>query len=100
MTIRAFRHFETTQPIVITCSRCLAPVIYGLAEGSVARVDAVPVHSEAGARAAGRRTYTLSRSGLVYRDDSRRTDPDLSGPVLADHACPNPRLVLLDEEKR
>lgn len=90
MTIRAFTHLETTTPVVITCSRCLQPVIYGIAEGLAARVDAAPLTStgEISAVVSGRRTYTLKRSGLVQRDASRRSDPSLTGPVLAAHQCP------------
>lgn len=94
MTIRALRHLETTAPIVISCSGCLGPVIYGLAEGVAARVDAAPLRTpadEARAITAGRQTYTLRRSGLIHRDAVRRTDPTLAGPVLAEHDCPRSR---------
>jgi hypothetical protein len=91
MTIRAFRHLETTEPLVHACKRCDRTVIYGLAEGVPARVDPNPLDGplgEALAVAAGRNTYTLLRSGLVRRDLTRRCDPALIGPVLASHDCP------------
>lgn len=90
MTIRAPRHFETTTPLVHTCPRCQKPVIYGLAEGLAARVDLLPldpIRDEPGAVLAGRQTYTLTRTGLVHRDAYRRSDPTLTGPVLAQHHC-------------
>lgn len=93
MTLRATRHLETTVPVVISCSRCLGPVIYGIAEGIPARADAAPLTSlqEIGAVLAGRQTYTLQRAGLVQRDADRRSDPGLAGPVLAEHTCPGVR---------
>lgn len=94
MTGRAYRHFETTAPVVTRCGRCLGPVIYGLAEGIPARVDVAPLPgpaAEAAVLDGGRQTYTLRRSGLVHRDPARRTDPALATPVLAEHACPGGR---------
>jgi hypothetical protein len=90
MTLRAFRHFETTPPLVHRCRRCAQPVIYGLAEGIPARTDVHPIDAaaEAAAVAAGRQTYTLTRPGLVHRDETRRTDPLLASPVLVEHTCP------------
>jgi hypothetical protein len=90
MTVRAFRHLETTTPLVHTCRRCDRPVIYGLAEGVPARCDPTPINTvgEIAAVMAGRRTYTLQRTGLVERDALRRSDPNLTGPVLAEHDCP------------
>lgn len=90
MTIRAHRHFETTPPVVVVCWRCNRPTIYGLAEGVIARADITPIDSASEIRAvvAGRRTYTLTRSGLVERDAGRRSDSTLASPVLAEHACP------------
>jgi hypothetical protein len=85
------RHLETTAPLVHTCRRCDRPVIYGLAEGIPARVDPAPLAgplAEALAVVAGRQTYTLTRTGLVQRDAGRRSDPSLTGPVLAAHHCP------------
>lgn len=89
MTIRAFRHLETTQAFVHTCPRCRATILYGLAEGIPARVDPEPVDQpgEIAAVVAGRQTYTLTRGGLVQRDAGRRSDPSLTGPVLAAHDC-------------
>lgn len=90
MTVRAFRHFETTLPTVDTCRRCGRPVLFGLAEGLTVRADPVPLTAAAEDQAltAGRQTYTLTRTGLVHRDESRRADPRLSSPVVADHLCP------------
>ncbi len=90
MAVRASRHLETTEAIVITCHRCLRPVIYGIAEGIAARVDAVVLDqaAEIAAVLARRQTYTLRRSGLIRRDATRRSDPDLTGPVVAEHNCP------------
>jgi len=90
MTLRAFRYLETTAPVVHTCWRCGRPILYGLAEGIPARVDITPISSavEAAYTAAGRATYTLRRSGLIHRDQSRRSDPSLASPVLAAHQCP------------
>lgn len=84
------RHLETTPPVVHTCRHCGRPVLYGLAEGLAVLADPAPVDpaSEAVLLAAGRATYTLQRSGLVHRDERRRTDPTLTGPVLAEHRCP------------
>jgi hypothetical protein len=91
MTIRVHRFLETTAPLVHTCRRCERPVIYGLAEGLPARVDPAPLDgplAEALAVVAGRETYTLTRIGLVQRDAVRRSDPSLTGPVVAQHDCP------------
>jgi hypothetical protein len=89
MTIRAFRHLETTTPVVLACHGCGAPVVYGLAEGIPARTDPAPLTpwQEIRAVVAGRQTYTLTRAGLVQRDAGRRADPGLTGPVLAEHRC-------------
>lgn len=88
--IRAFVHLETTAPYVQTCRRCRRTILYGLAEGIPARVDVTPIdgRTEAACIAVGRPTFTLRRTGLVQRDDSRRCDPNLASPVLAEHACP------------
>lgn len=93
MIIRAFRHFETTPPLVHRCRRCAQPVIYGLAEGVPARTDVHPIDAaaEVAAVAAGRQTYTLTRLGLVHRDAYRRCDPALASPVVVDHECPQRR---------
>lgn len=90
MTIRAHRHFETTTPSVHTCQACGRLTLYGLAEGLPVHADPVPLTAlgELLALAAGRQTYTLRRSGLIHRDASRRADPRLSTPVVADHSCP------------
>jgi hypothetical protein len=96
MTIRAFRHLETTTPVVHTCPRCRRPVIYGLAEGVIARCDPGPLVGDLAEElviAAGLQTYTLQRAGLVHRDASRRCDPTLRGPVLASHDCPVKELL-------
>lgn len=89
MTARAFRHLETTAPAVITCRRCRQPLIHGIAEGVIASTDPSPLDpaAEAVAVAAGRVTFTLTRTGLVQRDETRRNDPALTGPVLAEHDC-------------
>ena len=90
MTIRAFRHLETTSPVVHICPRCHRSIVYGLAEGIPARVDPAPVDTlrdEPWLVLAGRQTYTLTRTGLVHRDAGRRADPDLTGPVLPEHHC-------------
>lgn len=90
MSLRAFRHLETTTPAVHPCRHCRRPVIAGLAEGLPARTDPAPLDpaAEALAVAAGRVTFTLQRAGLVQRDASRRADPTLTGPILAAHDCP------------
>jgi hypothetical protein len=91
MTIRAFRHLETTIATVDTCRRCRAVVLFGLAEGLPARAELRSLDTlrdEPRAVLAGRQTYTLTRAGLVHRDAGRRSDPTLAGPVLAEHACP------------
>lgn len=89
MTVRAYRHLETTAPLVHACRRCHTPVIYGLAEGVTARADLLPITSagEIAAVLAGRQTYTVRRSGLIRRDAGRRADPTLASPVLAEHRC-------------
>lgn len=89
MTVRAARHFETSEPVALTCRGCRQPVIYGLAEGVTARADLMPLTSlqEIAAVLAGRRTFTLRRSGLIERDAGRRSDPTLASPVLAEHRC-------------
>jgi len=94
MTIRAHRHFETTVATVDTCRRCGRPVLFGLAEGQAVRTDPLPLTADGEAQAltAGRLTFTLARAGLVYRDQSRRTDPRLSTPVVAEHDCPRRNL--------
>lgn len=91
MASRAYRCFDTTNPVVTACGRCRQPLIHGLAEGIHARTDPAPLtgpEAEHDAIRNGRLTYTLTRTGLVYRDPTRRTDPTLTGPVLADHNCP------------
>lgn len=91
MATRAYRHFDTTAPTVTNCRQCRQTIIRGLAEGIPARVDPNPLPGIAGEQAAldaGRLTFTLTRSGLVQRDAIRRTDPNLTGPVLAAHDCP------------
>lgn len=90
VTIRAFKHFETTSPAVVICWRCGRPTIYGLAEGVIARADPNPIDQVGEIRAviAGRATYTLRRTGLIQRDASRRADDTLAAPVLASHVCP------------
>jgi hypothetical protein len=91
MTVRAFRHLETTTPVIHTCRRCGRPIVYGLAEGIPVRADLTPLVgalAEPLAMLEGRQTYTLRLFGLVHRDAGRRADPTLSKPVLAEHACP------------
>jgi hypothetical protein len=89
MTVRAFRHLETTRVFVDTCRRCGRTVLFGLAEGVPARVDPLPFDPPAELLAviAGRQTYTLRLSGLIHRDAGRRSDPTLVGPILAEHRC-------------
>jgi hypothetical protein len=90
VTIRAFRHLETTVATVHTCQRCRTPVLFGLAEGLPARAEFRPLDTlrdEPRVVLAGLQTYTLTRTGLVHRDAGRRSDPTLTGPVLAEHDC-------------
>lgn len=81
----------STPATVGTCPRCRYPILAGMAEGLLARVDPWPVVDEPAAVSAGRWTYTLTRHGLVHRTDDRRRDPALAAPILADHDCPRRR---------
>jgi len=78
-------HLIDTAPDVHAC-RCGALVLGAVAEGVPVRADPHPLNlaGELAALASGRRSYVLSRVGLVLRDTSRL---GLRGPVLADHRC-------------
>lgn len=84
-----------TGPLITTAvagsvhPRCGTPVLTGIAEGLLARVDLTPLNRAGEIRAliAGLQTYTLTRTGLVHRDACRIAGTALTGPVLAEHAC-------------
>jgi hypothetical protein len=89
VTIRAFSHLETSPVVIKACHRCATAIFTGLAEGVHAYVDVTPINTigEIAVVLDGRQTYTLRRSGLVQRDATRRSDPGLTGPIVAEHRC-------------
>jgi hypothetical protein len=88
------QHLITTRPVARRCPRCRRLHLTGLAEGLPYRVDPTPLtaHAELAARLAGRASYQLVASTLVYRNqwhiahDLTRGRP----PVFADHHCHTP----------
>lgn len=82
-------HLITTEPKVSSCRRCAGTILTGHVEGLPVRVDPRPLdrHAELDALLAGLVTYTLHRSGLIYRDADRIAGRRDHGPVLADHHC-------------
>ncbi|GAB2952063.1 hypothetical protein GCM10027280_45580 [Micromonospora polyrhachis] len=84
-------HLITTPVAAGIHLRCGTPVIVGVAEGLLARVDLTPLNraGEIHALIAGLQTYTLTRHGLIHRDAGRIAGTSLAkaGPVLAQHTC-------------
>src|SRR5262245_32367511 len=74
------------------CPRCRRVTLTGIAEGLHTRVDPTPLNPAAELQAllASRRTYTLTRAGLVERDAGRIAGNSLTGPVLPTHHCRRP----------
>lgn len=83
-------HLITTEVDQVTCPRCGATVLRGIAEGLTVTVNLEPIDptAEVAALLTGAWTFTLSRTReLIHRDAGRIRGGFLRGTIHVQHPC-------------
>jgi hypothetical protein len=80
-------HFETTIPVIRPCQRCGVWFAAGVAEGLKAEVEftVLDLGQQIWAITQKIELYCIRRSGLVYMDASRLSQPP--GAIYPQHKC-------------
>lgn len=81
-------YFETTIPVIRPCRHCGVWLAAGVAEGSKAEIEFVPLDlgQQIWALLNGINLYCFRRSGLVYMDASRLSGKHF-GSLYPQHRC-------------